>query len=719
MKKASDDGRRDIRAGLLALLLVLGLTGCQRKEESAAAPPAMLPPSGAVDASRSKSAEADTANWRTHGRTYSEQRFSPLKAIDTHNITRLSLAWYLDFGPGERGQASTPLVVDGVMYVTTSWSRVLAVNAGTGRVLWRFDPKVPGDWGINACCDVVNRGAAYWEGKIYVGTLDGRLVALNAADGRPLWQTLVIDRSERASITGAPRVIKGRVFIGSAGGEMGVRGRLTAVNANTGAILWRFFTVPGDPSVAPENRHLTSAQPTWSGQWWKRGGGGTVWDAMSYDPVLDLLYIGTGNGSPWPQSVRSPQGGDNLYVSSILALRAETGELTWSYQTTPGDEWGFDAASQLVLTELTIARQRRPVLLQAAANGFVYVLDRATGQLISATAFVPVTWATGVDLTTGRPQENPAARYSRTGKPFVVQPGPPGAHSWHSMAFDPMNGLLYIPAMLNAAELSVDKDAPLGRYALTSATAFRRPEGSAPDASRLIAWDPVNQKAMWSLDRATPVASGVLATAGSLVFQGSTNGTLEVLSADTGKSLWKFDAGTSITAAPITYEAAGTQMVSVVAGAGGRQLLEGGRAAASHVPAHNTPRLLAFSLNGTAQLPAAAPAGSLPFQTPATFGTSAQVGSGKTLYERYCARCHGEGTINAGPLKDLKQSQLLADAPQWRRVVYAGLLRSAGMPGFMVELSSKDAEALRAYVVECAHDADTATATDVPRTAGE
>jgi quinohemoprotein ethanol dehydrogenase len=549
---------------------------------------------------------------------------------------------------------------------------------------------------------VVNRGVAYWEGKVYVGTLDGRLIALNASDGKPLWDALVIDRAERASITGAPRVIRGRVFIGSAGGEFGVRGRLTAVDANTGVILWRFFTVPGDPSNGQENLHLPAAEKTWTAEWWKRGGGGTVWDAMAYDPEFDLMYIGTGNGSPWPQSVRSPGGGDNLFVSSIVALRPDTGEYVWHYQTTPGDEWGFDSASQLVLADLMIDGNLRAVLLQAAANGFVYVLDRARGRVISATPFVPVNWAKRVDIATGRPEENPAARYSRTHAPFTIQPGPAGAHSWHPMSFNPLNGLLYIPAMLNTAELSAAKAERLSRYALTTGTAVNRPAGSAPNSSRLIAWDPVRQKAVWTRERAAPVASGILATGGSVVFQGSTDGKLEALDARSGRSLWRMETGASITAAPVTYEANGTQIVAVIAGAGGATLMAGGPHTAPHLPGHNTPRLLAFSLNGSMKLPKSEITRSHR-APPERFGSPAQLANGKALYSRFCARCHGENTINAGPLLDLKNSARLSETAEWQRVVYAGLLSSTGMPGFMAEISSGDAEALRAYVVAEAH----------------
>jgi quinohemoprotein ethanol dehydrogenase len=683
------------------LSVCLALTACHRENNQptiSSATQSFKSTPIAVNAQRLADADSDSSNWLTHGRTYSEQRFSPLEQINTETISNLKLAWSVDLGQGERGQASTPLIVDGVMYVTTSWSRVMAMDAATGKVLWRYDPKAPGEWGINACCDVVNRGAAFWEGKVYVGTLDGRLVALDAVGGKLLWERLVIDRAERASITGAPRVIKGRVFIGSAGGEFGVRGRMTAVDANTGAILWRLFTIPRDPSTASDGLQVERIEGTWTGQWWKRGGGGTVWDAMSYDAARDLMYIGTGNGSPWPQSVRSPKGGDNLFVSSIIALRPETGEYVWHYQTTPGDEWGFDAASQLILAELNIGGQLRSVIMQAAANGFFYVIDRETGQLLSAEPFVPVNWASKVDLATGRPIESPAARYSKTKKPFDIQPGPQGAHSWHPMSFNPRTGLVYIPAMENAATLSVDKGESPSRYALTRGTRVEQTMLNAKPSSHLSAWDPIQQKEIWRVQYTTPSASGVLATAGGLVFQGSALGQLFAFHAESGQQLWKADTQSSVTTAPVTYQASSDQFVAVVVGAGGAIALAGGQST-SHEPATiNTPRILAYSLNGKATLPPPR-VESANTSVPVSFGTPKQVSNGAAHFSRYCARCHGENAVNAGPLKDLRQSSYLGDSTKWQQVVYAGLLTSTGMPGFMAEINAADAESVRAFVV--------------------
>ena len=340
----------------------------------------------------------------TYGRTYSEQRFSPLDQITADNVNLLGLAWYADFDI-DRGQEATPLIIDGVMYVSTAWSMVRAFDAKTGRPLWLYDPEVPRELGVRGCCDVVNRGVAAWKGKIFVGTFDGRLVALDASTGQPVWSVMTVDPAKPYTVTMAPRVIKGRVVIGASGGEYGVRGYISAYDAETGALAWRFYTVPGDPSKPFENEAMAMAAKTWHGEWWKYGGGGTVWVATSYDPDLNLIYFGAGNGSVWNQKYRSDSQGDNLFLSSIIALNADTGAYVWHYQTTPGEEWDYDSVQDLVLADLSIDGTERQVLMQANKNGFFYVLDRKTGELISANNFTQVTWASGIDLKTGRPIE--------------------------------------------------------------------------------------------------------------------------------------------------------------------------------------------------------------------------------------------------------------------------------------------------------------------------
>jgi quinohemoprotein ethanol dehydrogenase len=403
-----------------------------------------------LDTTRIARADAEPQNWLTHGRTYSEQRFSPLNAINTNTVGRLGLAWSYQLKT-PRGASATPIVVDGIMYVTSSWSLVYALDAVTGKELWVYDPKVDRATGASACCDVVNRGVAIYQDKVFVGALDGRLIALNAKTGQPVWETQTVDSKLPYTITGAPRVANGLVYIGNGGAEYGVRGYVSAYDAESGKLRWRFYTVPGDPSKGPDNAAsdaiMAKATATWNGEWWKWGGGGTVWDAIVYDTEFDQVIVGVGNGSPWNQAIRSPKGGDNLFLSSILALDAKTGAYRWHYQTTPGDTWDFTATQPIVLADLTIGGAPRKVAMQAPKNGFFYVVDRQNGKLISATALLPMlptkstpqgmplSWAYAVDQETGRPVENPEARY-RSGT-VIVRPSPFGAHNWHPMAFSP------------------------------------------------------------------------------------------------------------------------------------------------------------------------------------------------------------------------------------------------------------------------------------------
>jgi PQQ-dependent dehydrogenase (methanol/ethanol family) len=386
-----------------------------------------------VDETRILQAERDSANWLTYGRTYSEQRFSPLAKIKADNVKQLGLAWYADIDIN-RGQEATPLMIDGVLYVSTAWSMVKAYDATSGALLWSYDPHVPRELGVRGCCDVVSRGVAAWKGRIFVATFDGRLVALDARTGTEVWRTMTVDPAKPFTITQAPRVIKGRVVIGTSGAEYGVRGYISAYDSETGKLAWRFYTVPGDPSQPFEQPILAEAAKTWHGEWWKLGGGGSVWEAISYDPELNLIYFGVSNGVEWNQKERSASRGDNWFLSSIVAVNADTGAYAWHFQATPGEEWDFDAVQQLILADLTIDGKPRQVLMQANKNGFFYVLDRKTGQFISAKNFTPVTWASGVDPRTGRPIENPDVRYDRTGKRVQMLPGALGAHSWQAMA---------------------------------------------------------------------------------------------------------------------------------------------------------------------------------------------------------------------------------------------------------------------------------------------
>ena len=697
--------------GLFRRYFLLSVTavvaaGCGDKSASSSNPAKKLP--AAVDGARIVNADADAANWLTHGRTYSEQRFSPLNQINDQNVSKLALAWSFDLDT-RRGEEATPIVVDGVMYFSTAWSKVFAVNAATGEKLWSYDPRVPPETAINACCDVVNRGVAVWRGKVYVGTLDGRLVALDAASGEPVWETLTIDPGTRYTITGAPRVVKGKVLIGNGGAELGVRGYVSAYDAETGKLAWRFFTVPGDPAKPAESPALAKAAATWSGEWWKLGGGATVWDSIVNDPELDLLFIGTGNGTPWDRHARSPQGKDNLFTSSIVALKPDTGEYVWHYQEVPGDAWDYDAASPMILADITIDGATRRVLMQAPKDGFFYVLDRATGQVISAKPYTPVTWATGIDTASGRPIENAAARYDATGRPAPLAPGPLGGHSWHSVSYSPKTGLVYIPVQESSFLYKSDEHFQPHNLAFNVAVDFvasGMPQDPAVKKSildtvkgHLAAWDPVQQKEMWRVDRPSPVNGGTLATAGNLVFQGTAQGTLEAFRADTGEMLWSADAQSGVIAPPVSYAVNGEQYIAVLAGWGGVFPLATGEVALKAGRAQNVYRLLAFKLGGTANLPPLPQSAPLQLNPPKQTATAATVKTGEALFQGYCSTCHGDVAVSGGVLPDLRYSALLGNATQWSDVVLGGSLKQFGMVSFSKELSKENSEAIRAYVI--------------------
>ena len=660
----------------------------------------------AVDAARILHADAEPGNWMTHGRTYNEQRFSPLKEITDRNVNRLGLAWYYDLDTN-RGQEATPLVIDGVMYFTTAWSKVVAVNAATGKLLWTYDPKVPGEWAINACCDVVNRGLAAWRGKVFLGTLDGRLVALDAATGNLVWQKLTIDPHFRYSITGAPRVVKGKVIIGNGGAEMGVRGYVSAYDAATGDLVWRFYTVPGDPSKPFENPILAKAAKTWTGEWWKFGGGGTVWDSIVYDPELDLLYIGVGNGGPWNQRIRSPQGGDNLLLASIVALKPETGQYVWHYQETPGDMWDYTSSQQIILATISLNGKPRKVLLHAPKNGFFYVLDRTTGALISAQPYTYINWATGVDMKTGRPVETAIARYPGDDPPPVV-PGPLGAHSWQPMSYSPQTGLVYIPVNDVGFKYKSPKSFAANtlspNYGIDVVAAGMPQDPAIKKAildtvkGQLVAWDPVKQTKAWAIERPGPWNGGVLTTAGNLAFEGTAGGNFEAYRADTGEKLWSFDAQTGVMAGPVSYRVGGEQYVAVLAGWGGVFPLATGEVSFKSGRVRNISRMLVFKLGGKASLPPLPAWEDQPPDPPPSTATAEQIKSGEMLFQRYCAACHGDVAVSGGVLPDLRYSPALANE-QWFEIVRGGLLKPLGMVSFAKEISKPDAIAIRDYVI--------------------
>jgi quinohemoprotein ethanol dehydrogenase len=528
------------------------------------------------------------SEWLTYGHTYSEQRYSTLKQIDTTNVSRLGLAWSFDLGLGGGPQEATPLFANGVLYAITNWSVTFAVDARTGKELWRYNPEVvPGS--VRLCCGVISRGIALYEGKVIVPVIDGRLVALDAATGKVLWSVLTIPKENAAnySITMAPRVMKGKVLIGNAGAEFApYRGYLAAFDVNNGKELWRFYTVPGNPSKPFENKAMEAAAKTWSGEFWKYGGGGSIWDGMAYDPEEELVYVGTGNGLPWPQEVR--QGKeigtkrlDNLYIASILAIDVDTGQLKWHYQCTPGDEWDYDAIQHLMLADIRINGRERKVIMQVNKNGYFYVLDRVTGQFISAEPVAPVSWASGIDPKTGRPRINPDAYYSSERGVTVA---PLQAHNTAQMAFNPATGLVYVPmAAAGAFSFTAVSDFQIVPGVQTLGLRGFGERGPAPPMSVpqaygpvrpgqrgiLSAWDPATQKERWFAPVGGQSGGGALSTAGNLVFQVTPQGRLMAYTADKGEKLLDIATGqTTGMGPPMTYLLDGKQYIALMGGMG-------------------------------------------------------------------------------------------------------------------------------------------------------
>jgi quinohemoprotein ethanol dehydrogenase len=707
------------RVSYLVTLFCLALAGCDTRGPTVSQPAAVQP--AAVDAARLIAADSEPGQWLSHGRTYGEQRFSPLQQINRETVGRLGLAWFADLDT-RRGQEATPLVADGVVYVSTAWSRVKAFDAATGRALWAYDPQVPGEWAVNACCDVVNRGVALWQGKVFVGSLDGRLIALDAATGQELWDVNTIDRTKPYTITGAPRVVKGNVLIGNGGAEFGVRGYVSAYDADTGELAWRFYTVPGNPANGFESPALEMASSTWSGEWWTLGGGGTVWDSMAYDPDLDLLYIGVGNGSPWNHGLRSEGTGDNLFLASIVALDPDDGSYVWHYQTSPGETWDHTATQQIVVADLDINGMSRRVVMQAPKNGFFYVLDAKSGELISAEPFTAISWATHVSKETGRPVETPQARFYRTQQAFTSLQPPNGAHTWHSMSFSPVTGLMYIP--IHMQEFIFNHDPSFASSSMTTNLGIRRGVQTADAAERdaaaqaalasargrLIAWDPVTQREVWRSERDGPANGGALSTAGGLVFQGTGAGKFLALDSESGADLWSAETQTGVVAAPISYEVGGVQHVAVMVGTGGSWAMAGDEANAKGNDLPNISRLLVFALDGKAALPPAPPRPARELAPPPATATAATVAHGEAVFGTYCGRCHGRaGAANFGILPDLRYSALLATSEAWSGVVLGGQLAQNGMASFATVISADDSEAIRAYVTAQANAARAAS----------
>lgn len=684
---------------------------------------------GNIDAQRLLAAEAEPGQWMALGRTFKGERFSPLTQLNDSNADKLGFAWEYSArthrGRVEHGQEATPIVVDGVLYASGPWGTVYAVDARTGAEKWRYDPEVDGSYNRRACCDVVSRGLAVWKGRIYVATIDGLMVALDAATGQEVWKKdTFIDRDTRFySITGAPQVAGNVVVIGNSGGEFGVRGYVTAYDLGSGAQKWRFFTVPGDPAKgAPENKAMEVALKTWGPRTdWASGLGGTVWGEMAYDPELNLLYVGTGNSTPYSGWHRDPSRGDNLYLVSILAIDPDNGELKWHYQQVPWELWDYTATANIILADLTIGGRARKVLMQAPKNGIYYVLDRATGEFISGKPFVFANWLTGFD-SAGRPQVNPAAVYEKA--PAMVYPAQTGGHNWQPMAYSPTTGLAYIPARfqgmlmrsdptyswnkgrgnMGAGALMGDVRDLVGpaEQKLIDDAMKRQPNIPSPATQEvLMAWDPVTQTEKWRVPIGDKEWSGggVLTTAGNLVIQGTSAGHLVVYRADNGKQLHDIEVGTGIMAAPIAYEIDGEQYIAVLAGFGGALAPAYPQNSAVYTY-QNYGRILAFKLGGTTTpLPPRRSPAATPEPPALTFVTDSLADRGAAMFNTTCAYCHlgrGEQQLSAYP--DLHQLTPAVHAA-FDSIVTGGKLRANGMSSFADIFSPDDVKAIHAHVV--------------------
>lgn len=640
------------------------------------------------------------ADWVYHGGGVDESGFSRLDTIDTGNVDKLGLAWSLDL-PGEVTLEATPLAVDGVLYFSGTYSTVYAVDAATGKLLWQHDPEIwkhePERMQLNF---PANRGVAYANGRVFVTSYDGRMIALDAKTGKQQWSTPTLAPGTAYFSTGAPLAFGDKVMIGNGGGDFGSRGYVTAYDQATGKQVWRFYTVPGSPEENKGDAAMEAAAKTWSGKYWETGTGGTAWNAMIFDPELNRVYVGTGNSGPYDPQIRSPGGGDNLYLVSIVALDATTGKYVWHYQQNPREAWDYKSTANIIASTIEIEGKPRKVLMHAPTNGFFYVLDRETGKLISAEKTGKVTWADSIDLKTGRPVERPGIRYEKAS--FDLYPGPAGRHNWQPMAYSPQTGLVYMPAQnqgirFAASTVGAPKmdENPAGAMALID-------ENPDDRTGWLLAWNPQTQKEAWKLKLPTFWNGGVLATNGGLVFQGTADGLFTGYDAKDGKRLWQFNAGHGFQGAPISFAVKGKQHIAILSGYGGAAPVGGNNVGWKYGAPR---RVLAFTLDGQAKLPAVARA-DMAIQAvddPAMVLAMNDVKAGAGLYVT-CSLCHGKDAVAGGTAPDLRESQIALDANAFRSVVHDGVLLQNGMPRFN-KLSDTELYQLRAYIRARAREA--------------
>lgn len=671
-----------------------------------------MTPDSPVCASQGTLSSAD--DWPGHGRDTREQRFSPLSQINESNVDQLGLAWSLEL-PGEISLPATPLEIAGVIYFPGSTGTVYAVEAATGRLRWKYVPDMFRSNPREArMMFAVNRGVAYWQDRVVVALKDGRMVALDAKSGQPIWITRFLIEGFPATSTGAPRVFKDKIIIGNSGADQGTRGYVTTLDAKTGRVLWRFFTVPGNPAEGPDHAASDSVMPmaaqTWSGEWWKYGGGGTPWNGITYDEELNQIYVGAGNGGPWAGKYRCNAKKDNLFLASVVALDADTGHYKWHYQYNPCEVWDWKATSDMVLADLQIEGKPRKVLLQAPSNGFFYVIDRHTGKLISAEKIGKANWAERIDLKTGRPVERPGIRYEK--EPFLLYPGFWGAHNWQASAFNPITGLVYIPYIqvgvkysnspVAEASLLADRSLLKWRLGVDAEANFDRTDPMDGKGS-LLAWDPLTQKLRWRVDHSFFWNGGTMTTAGNLVFQGESTGKFVAYSAVTGKSLWSFDAKLGIIAPPITYAVDGNQYVAILVGWGADAAAAVAGLGQGWKYGKQPRRLLSFALNGHAQLPPTAPRDFSvhALDDPALELDSKRVERGELLFSIWglgaCGVCHGDRLDAMGLAPDLRESAIAFDRSAFKQLLRNASLVSRNMPQFD-DLSDDQIEDLFQYI---------------------
>ena len=700
---------------------LLALAGCKLADNN---PGAQNPAFAKIDGEFLKTG-GNGDDWAFPGYSYDEARHSPLTKINDKNVGELGIAWFADM-PDARGHESTPVEVDGNLYVTGPWSKVFAYEAKSGKPLWQFDPEVDKARGVKACCDVVNRGVAFWKGRVFVGTIDGRLIALDAKTGEEIWSAQTLDRKTNGIITGFPRVVKDLVIIGNGGAEFGMRGYVTAYHADTGKQAWRFYTVPnpkGEPDNAASDKVFAEvANKTWSqtpqkGDWRDSGGGGTVWDAIVYDAELDQLYLGVGNGSPWNHKQRSNGEGDNLFLSSVVALKPETGEYLWHYQETPGETWDYTATQPIILATEKRDGKDMKVLYHAPKNGFFFTIDRTNGKLLAANPYVPgLNWATGYDLASGRPIENPAARFDATGQLFLANPSALGAHNWHPMSYNPATGLVYIPAQqIGGAYLPAAAPNEQDRKALGFNTGTAMAAADVPDdlnmvkaiqaatTGQLVAFNPKTGKAQWTVNYPAPWNGGTMSTAGNLVFQGDATGAFHAYAADTGKSLFSLDVQSGVLTGASTYLVDGEQYVAFMTSKGGAFPFVSGYVSGASQEVPNIPRLIVLKLGAKGKLPPLPAAQPWVWDPPALIGSPAIIAAGTSNYQRYCLVCHGPGAVGTGVLPDLRKSGTIADAATFKSIVIDGVLAKNGMASFKPVLTPEEVEGIRAYLISRGH----------------